>query len=62
MGLAFRGPRLVIGDFVKGRLFFIETPFGEGDSSTPGRLREVAREGLLRPENLAVRPDRAHRP
>jgi DNA-binding beta-propeller fold protein YncE len=50
MGLAFRDQRLVVGDFARSRLFFV-------DFDDPGAgAREVAREGLRRPENLAVRP------
>lgn len=54
MGLAFRDRRLIIGDFGNGRLFFLDGT-GEG---RPEVVREVAREGLARPENVAVRPDR----
>jgi len=50
MGLAFRDERLVIADFGRGRLLFL-------DPGAPSpRLREVSSEGLQRPENLAVRP------
>lgn len=59
MGLAFRGRRLVIGDFSKGRLFFVDLLEGSSDGSVPPptpALREVASAGLQRPENLAVRP------
>lgn len=48
MGIAFRGDRLVVGDFGRGRLFFVDAD-GSG-------AREVASEGLHQPENLAVRP------
>lgn len=54
MGLAFRGTRLVIGDFGKSRLFFLESAPGAG--ITGDGLREVARDGLHGPENVAVRP------
>lgn len=50
MGLAFSGPKLIIGDFGQGRLYFLDPV-----DPTAGP-REVAREGLLRPENVAVRP------
>ncbi len=50
MGLVFRAGRLVIGDFGKSRLFFLDALDG---SAAP---REVAREGLHGPENVAVRP------
>jgi sugar lactone lactonase YvrE len=50
MGLAFRGRRLVIGDFARGRLYFVDI-----DDPGAGPM-EVARQGLLRPENVAVRP------
>lgn len=52
MGLAFRGRRLIIGDFGNGRLYFLD--FLDTAGADP---REVAREGLQRPENVAVRPD-----
>lgn len=50
MGLAFRGRRLVIGDFGQSRLYFVDI-----DDPAAGPT-EVARQGLLRPENVAVRP------
>lgn len=51
MGLAFHRETLIIGDFGKGRLYFM-------DATDPAAApREVAREGLLRPENIAVRPE-----
>lgn len=49
VGIAFRGSRLVIGDFAGGRLFFVET---NGSDTT---VREVSAEGLDRPENVAIR-------
>jgi streptogramin lyase len=49
MGLAFRGPALMIGDFAMGRLFVV-------DPERPETFRQLADSGLVRPENLAVRP------
>lgn len=59
MGLAFRGSRLVIGDFGKGRLFFLDAAPTAGDPAHYGgatSVREVASVGLHGPENVAVRP------
>jgi DNA-binding beta-propeller fold protein YncE len=50
MGLAFRDTRLIIGDFARSRLFFLDAV------AAAAAAREVASEGLQRPENVAVRP------